>query len=106
MNNTKFPQHKAGDTFSYAGTCQLPTGTWLATAQVRTVADNALVGTITVTLGTAVGVNTPIALYAAAADTALWPAGTHQVDIRYADTSAVLHTSTLLLPVTRAVTQV
>lgn len=123
MNNPKFAPHKAGSTFSYAGTCQLPAGAWSATAQLRAVADNALLGTLTVTLGAAPSpeapansaaapLPTPIALYAAATDTALWPPGVHQLDIRYAQAGAppgapatVLHTSTLLLPVTRAVTQ-
>ena len=105
MSTPRFNPHKAGDTFSYAGTCQLPAGTWTATAQVRAVADNALLGAIAVTLGTPGSGGTPIALTAAAADTATWPAGLHQVDVRYADnTGVVLHTSTIVLPVVRPVT--
>lgn len=104
--STQFSQHKIGDTFSYAGTCRLPAGTWTATCELRSTGGTAaLIGTIQVTLGVAVDGATPIALYAAAADVATWSAGHHQLDIRYADAGGtVVHTSTLLLPVIRAVT--
>jgi len=103
---TQFTPFKAGDTFSYAGTCRLPAGAWSATCQVRTTqGDAALVGTIAVTLGAAVNGETPIALSADASATANWPPGNHQLDIRYSDgTGTVVHTSTLMLPVIRAVT--
>ncbi|MGQ0708695.1 MAG: hypothetical protein ACT4NV_02990 [Rhodoferax sp.] len=105
MSTPRFNPHKAGDTFSYAGTCQLPPGDWTATAQVRAVADNTLLGSIAVTLGTPGPGGTAMTLHADAADTAAWPAGLHQVDVRYADTSGtVLHTSTIVLPVVRPVT--
>lgn len=103
---TQFPPFKAGDTFSFAGTCRLPPGTWSATCQVRSAQGGALISTIAVTLGVPVGLETPIALYADAATTAAWPIGNHQLDIRYTDGSGtVVHTSTLTLPVIRAVTQ-
>ncbi len=104
---TKFPTFKAGDTFSYAGTCILPAGAWSATCELRsTQGDAALLGTIDVTLGAALNGVTPITLQAAAAATAAWPVGQHQLDIRYADSGGtVVHTSTLLLPVIRPVTE-
>lgn len=97
---------KAGSTFSYAGTCRLPAGAWLATCQVRSAEEPyALVGTVLVTLGAPVGLDTPIALYAAASATLGWPVGLHELDIRYLDAAgAVLHTSTIGLPVLRAIT--
>ncbi|MES2948677.1 MAG: hypothetical protein V4858_09055 [Pseudomonadota bacterium] len=104
---TQFPPFKAGGTFSYAGTCRLPTGTWTATCELRsTQGDAELLGSIEVTLGATVSGVAPIALYASAVDTATWPVGQHQLDIRYADSGGtVVHTSTLLLPVIRAVTE-
>lgn len=104
---TQFPPFKAGSTFSYAGTCRLPVGTWLATCELRgTQGDAELIGPIEVTLGAAVNGSTPIALHATAIDTSAWPVGQHQLDIRYADIGGtVVHTSTLLLPVIRAVTE-
>lgn len=98
---------KAGSTFSYAGTCRLPAGAWLATCQVRRAEEPyALIGTVRVTLGAPVGLDTPIALYAAASATLGWPVGLHELDIRYFDAqSAVLHTSTIQLPVVRAITE-
>lgn len=103
---TQFPPFKAGSTFSYAGTCRLPAGTWAATCELRsTQGDAALLGSIGVTLGATVNGVAPIALYAPATVTATWPVGQHQLDVRYVDTGGtVLHTSTLVLPVIRAVT--
>lgn len=103
---TLFPPFKAGGTFSYAGTCRLPAGTWTATCQLRsTQGDDVLLGAIEVTLGATVNGSAPIALYASAVDSATWPVGQHQLDIRYVDSGGtVVHTSTLLLPVIRAVT--
>jgi hypothetical protein len=104
---TQFPPFKAGSTFSYAGTCRLPVGTWLATCELRsTQGDAELIGAIEVTLGAAVNGVAPIALNADATDTANWPVGQHQLDIRYEDNGGIVaHTSTLLLPVIRPVTQ-
>ena len=103
---THFSPFKAGGTFSYAGTCRLPIGTWIATCELRsTQGDADLVGAIEVNLGATVNGVAPIALHADAVDTATWPVGQHQLDIRYADSGGtVVHTSTLLLPVIRAVT--
>lgn len=103
---TQFPPFKAGGTFSYAGTCRLPAGTWLATCDLRSIQGNAeLIGSFEVTLGATVNGSAPIALHADATDTATWPVGQHQLDIRYVDSGGVVvHTSTLLLPVIRAVT--
>ena len=102
---TRFSPHKAGDTFSYAGTCSLPAGAWTATCEIRSAqGDSTLIGTVAVTLG-AIGPATPIALSATAAETLLWQPGQHQLDIRYADAGTVVHTSTLILPVIRAVTE-
>lgn len=97
---------KVGSTFSYAGTCRLPAGNWLATCQVRSAEEPyALIGTVRVTLGAPVGLDTPIALYASAASTLAWPVGLHELDIRYQDiTDAVVHTSTIGLPVVRSIT--
>jgi hypothetical protein len=97
---------KAGSTFSYAGTCRLPPGLWTATCQLRSSEEPfALIGTVAVTLGAPVGLDTPIALYASAADTRAWPVGLHELDIRYQDsTGAVVHTSTIGLPVLRSIT--
>ena len=97
---------KVGSTFSYAGTCRLPPGQWSATCQLRSAEEPyALIGTVLVTLGAPVGLDTPIALYASAADTLGWPVGLHELDIRYLDAAgAVLHTSTIGLPVLRAIT--
>jgi hypothetical protein len=99
---------KAGDTFSYAGTCKLPAGNWTATCQVRGSEEPFdLVGTVVVSLGTVVGLDTPIALFASAAQTQAWPVGTHALDIRYAEVGgpdAVIHTSTILVPVQRSIT--
>lgn len=102
----RLPALKAGDTFSYAGTCKLPAGSWTASCQVRSWdGASTLVGTVAVTLGTAVNGETPIALYAAASATAIWPVATHELDIRYADASGiVVHSSTILLPVMKSVT--
>lgn len=104
---THFPPHKAGSTFAFAGTCRLPAGTWLATCELRSTQGEAeLLGSISVTLGATANGLAPIALHAAATDTATWPVGQHQLDIRYVDSGGlVVHTSTLLLPVIRAVTQ-
>ncbi len=103
---TQFPPFKAGDTFSFAGTCRLPPGTWSATCELRsTQGAAALIGTIAVTLGAVVDGVAPITLAADAASTASWAIGNHQLDIRYSDgTGTVVHTSTLMLPVIRAVT--
>ncbi|MFM9902094.1 MAG: hypothetical protein ACKVOT_13870 [Polaromonas sp.] len=98
---------KAGSTFSYAGTCKLPPGNWTATCQLRSACEPfALIGTIAVTLGAPLtNGDTPIALRAEAAQTLTWPADQHELDIRYADAGGeVIHTSTVTLPVTRAVT--
>ena len=97
---------KVGSTFSYAGTCRLPAGDWLADCQVRSAEEPyALIGTVLVTLGAPVGADTPIALYAHADYTQAWPVGLHELDIRYRDAGgAVMHTSTILLPVLRSVT--
>lgn len=105
--SAQFIPFKAGSTFGYAGTCRLPAGTWTATCQLRsTLGDAALLGSIGVTLGASANGVTPIALHAPATDTATWPVGQHQLDVRYADAGGtVLHTSTLLLPVIRAVTE-
>lgn len=101
---------KAGSTFSYTGTCRLPVGNWAATCHVRSAdAPYALIGTVAVTLGVLVGQDTPIALFASAAQTQAWPEGTHELDIRYnevGEPDAVIHTTTILLPVLRAVTGV
>lgn len=104
---------KAGDTFSYAGVCKLPPGSWTATCQLRIpyelsaeVPSHALVGTIAVTLGAPLANgDTPIALRAEAAETSTWPPANCDMDIRFADAGGeVIHTSTVTLPVTRAVT--
>lgn len=101
----KLQPFKAGDTFSYAGTCKLPAGYWSATCEIRSV-DEVKIADIDVTLGTAVGADTPIALHAGADATAAWPRGVHQLDIRYEDVGGtVVHTSTILLPVIAAVTR-
>lgn len=102
----QFSPIKQGDTFSYGGTCRLPAGNWTATCELRsTEGADTLLGTIAVTLGTVVAGSAPITLYAPAVDTATWPVGRHQTDIRYVDDAgAVVHTSTLILPVVRAVT--
>jgi len=104
--NPKLAPLKAGDTFSYAGTCKLPAGLWTATCEVRTWdGASTLIGTVAVTLGTEVSGETPIALYAAASATATWPVATHEVDIRYADAGGVVvHSSTMLLPVVQSIT--
>lgn len=104
--STQFSPFKAGGTFSYAGTCRLPAGTWTATCELRsTQGDDVLLGAIEVTLGATVNGSAPIALHASAVDSATWPVGQHQLDIRYVDGGGtVVHTSTLLLPVIRAVT--
>lgn len=104
---TKFPPFKAGDTFSYAGVCRLPAGLWSATCEIRKMGDaNDLVGVLAVSLGSEANGDTPIALDASASETAFWAAGLYEVDVRYADAGGtVVHTSTLLLPVIKSVTQ-
>lgn len=108
MSALRFANFKAGSTLSYAGTCRLPAGDWVATCQVRSAEEPyALVGTVTVTLGALSGLDTPIALFASATQTQSWPEGTHELDIRYAEVGepdAVIHTSTILLPVGRSIT--
>lgn len=97
---------KAGSTLSYAGFAALPAGTWTATCQVRTALSFKLLGTVVVTLGAAVAGQTPMSLYLSAADTATWAPGLHELDIRYVDPGGqVMHTTTLILPVLKAVTQ-
>jgi hypothetical protein len=101
----KLQPFKAGDTFSYAGVCKLPAGNWSARCEVRSV-DDVKIADIDVTLGTAVGADTPIALHAGAEDTVAWPIGVHHLDIRYEDVGGiVVHTSTIFLPVIAAVTR-
>jgi hypothetical protein len=109
---------KAGDTLSWGGTCRLPAGAWTATCQVRSADEPyALLGTVAVTLGTPVAVvgsamfDTPILLLANAEQTLAWPVGTHELDLRCTEAAggvgaAVVHTTTILLPVLRAVTGV
>ena len=106
MPAPKLAPIKAGSTFSYAGTCGLPAGSWTATCQVRSMeAPYALIGTVVVTLGVAVAGLTPIALLCPASQTASWPEGVQELDIRYTDASGVvLHTSTVLVPVLRSIT--
>ena len=94
MPAAKLAPFKIGDTFSYAGSCQLPAGIWLATCQVRSgVEPYALVGTVTVSLGVPVGLETPIALFAPASQTQSWPAETYELDIRYADAGGTVMVS-------------
>lgn len=98
---------KRGDTFSYAGFCSLPPGNWAATCQVRSPHEPYdLLGTITVTLGTPEpDGTTPMLMQAPASITAAWPPDVYELDIRYVDsTGVVYHTSTVLLPVVRAIT--
>lgn len=93
---------KAGSTFRYAGTCSLPVGAWTATCKIRVGSD---LYPIIVTLGTAVAGQTPLSLYAPPNITKTWREGFHELDIRYADdTGEVVHSSTMLLPVVRAIT--
>ena len=64
-------------------------------------------GLIEVALSSAIDGVTPISLYASAAETASWLPGTHELDIRFADAGgAVVHSSTILLPIVRAITLV
>lgn len=104
--SAKFAPLKAGNTFSYAGTCKLPAGAWSATCQVRS-ADGAdtLLGVIGVTLGDTINGVTPIALYASASETAAWPLATHRVDIRFTEAlGGVANSASILLPVIKPVT--
>ena len=101
----KLYQHKPGDTFSYAGTCKLPAGTWSATCQFRGGLGLTQRALIAVVLGVPVDGVTPISLYASADDTLTWLPGVYELDIRFSDVGgAVVHSSTVLLPVVRAIT--
>lgn len=105
----KLPSLKAGDTFFYGGSCKLPLGSWTATCQLRSRTEPyPLIGEVTVTLGLATaGGDTPVVLRAEAQHTVAWAPEIYALDIRYADmsTGEVMHTSTMLLPVIRSVTQ-
>ena len=104
----KLHPHKPGDTFSYAGTCKLPVGVWVATCQLRGALLLTPVANIDVQLGvvTVTG-DTPIALSATASATLLWLPGVYELDIRFADASgAVIHSATVQVPVIPAITRV
>ena len=102
----KLPDIKAGDTLSYAFTCQLPTGLWTATCQVRTSnPPYQLLADAAVTLSLPVNGVSTVAVYVAAAQTKSWPAGLQELDIRFSDSGgAVIYTDSIVLPVLRSIT--
>ena len=62
-----------------------------------------LVGTAEILLGTPTDDGTPMSVYSN--DTVRWPTGLHSLDIRYEDFGGIVaHTSTVFLPVIKAVT--
>ena len=102
--------HKAGASFSLAGTCLLPAGSWDATCQARDKTTDALVQDFAVTL-TPLGTPTAeashaILIEAPASAAADWPVGQLVCDVRYTGPDAlVLATSTFLINVVKRVTR-
>ena len=109
---TPYPaiEHKAGATFSLTGTCLLPAGTWSATCEARHPITEALVQTFAVTL-TPLGVPTAeashaILIQATADQSAAWPRGPLECDVRYAGADGiVLATSSFMVDVIKRVTR-
>ena len=100
--------HKRGSTLSLAGTVTLPSGTWSASAQVRS-ASTSLVEQLTVTLTAPESPATAhtILIAGTAAQCADWPIGTLTCDVRFVDASAtpvVVPSPTFLIIVTQEIT--
>lgn len=100
----KLPNHKRGDTFSYATTLTNPLGAPLAgvsdqlASQVRD-GENSLVATL------AIVETTPGTYVLSCADTGGWPTGNLYTDIQYTDPAGtVTSTETLVFAVTEDVT--
>lgn len=97
---------KTGATLSLAGTVSLPTGTWTATSEVKTL-DGTLVDVLSVTLAAPVSPSTlwTIQLFADAAVTETWPLGMLNCDIRYIDAGGnVIYTPTFQFNMVQEIT--
>ena len=86
---------KRGATFSLAGYVNLPPGTWAIDSTVRDPAGT-LVEQLTANLIAPIAPETQysVSLSASPAQTAVWPVGTLNCDVRYTDSDLVLITPT------------
>jgi hypothetical protein len=99
---------KTGATFSAAYTAKLPAGTWSAEADLRKKNDDKIAD-LTVTISQlstpdAVGNTHSGTLSATAAQTALWPVGTHLCDVKFTDGTVAKISDSFAVIVTQAVT--
>lgn len=96
-------EHKRGDTFSRAGPGTLPSGTWTASAQVRTKKNNdAVLSDLVVALAPYSGPQPPapaaalthvLSLSLDAAKTALWPIDELECDVEFRDASGIVRST-------------
>ena len=101
--------HKRGSTFAWAGTANLPAGTWACSSHVED-ASGGLIENLTVTLLAPVSPATlhTLALEASAEATADWPVGAARCDLRFEDDSdppVVLFSPTFYIRVEPEVTE-
>jgi hypothetical protein len=103
---------KRGDTFSLAGTCRLPAGTWTARSQFRSPGSDGVVDELDVALE----VHTPVdgadtwthdlSLFADATATATWPLGELACDVEFTAAGGIVRsTETFKVVVVKDVTR-
>lgn len=111
MANATLPAMKRGDTVSFTAQLNLPTGTWVVTAQAKmppagnTAAfkEDLVVGSVTPLVGVT-GYNFAC-LIESAGPTWGWPRGTVNIDLLYTEAGgATGHSPTFDLPVVQEVT--
>lgn len=98
---------KQGSTFHWAGTINLPTGTWTAYASVVQSGTRRHIGDLVVTLGASVADVYPIELYASNTATMLWNIPKMECDILFVDSATIpniVPTQTFVISVDRQVT--
>lgn len=79
--------HKRGDTFSFAGSVELPEGSWSASCQLRAARDDAGVpaATVTCTVGARADGKYPLSLFASSTATAAWEPALLFGDIQFSN---------------------
>ena len=107
-------RHKRGDTFSLAGTGNLPFANATASAQLREPVSDALIDSLNVTLTpngqssvTPEGITVYpylLALTRAAPDTARWQLGSLLMDVEFRDSGTVRSSGTVELIIERDIT--
>ena len=98
---------KQGSTFHWAGTINLPTGSWTAYASVVQSGTRRLIGDLVVTLGSPTLGVYPIELFSDNEATALWNVPKLECDILFVDSALIpniVPTQTFVILVDRQIT--